>query len=64
MDVGVSMGLKNKNGSLKLFVMECGCYMKDLDITLNGGSIVSELRGARRAVRRPARQRHCRPVKI
>lgn len=38
MDVGVSMGLKNKNGSLKLFVMECGCYMKDLDITLNGGS--------------------------
>lgn len=38
MDVGVSMGLKNENGSLKLFVMECGCYMKDLDITLNGGS--------------------------
>ncbi|XBH92833.1 hypothetical protein VPH35_083880 [Triticum aestivum] len=38
MDVGVSVGLKNENGSFKLFVMECGCYMKDLDITLNGGS--------------------------
>jgi hypothetical protein len=38
MDVGVSMGMKNENGSLKLFVTECGCYMKDLDITLNGGS--------------------------
>jgi hypothetical protein len=38
MDVGVSMGMKNENGSLKLFVTECGCYMKDLDITLDGGS--------------------------
>lgn len=38
MDVGVSMGMKNEKGSLKLFVIECGCYMKDLDITLNGGS--------------------------
>ncbi|KAM0902421.1 hypothetical protein ACQ4PT_019315 [Festuca glaucescens] len=38
MDVGVSMGMKNENGSLKLFVTECGCYMKDLDITLSGGS--------------------------
>jgi hypothetical protein len=38
MDVGVSMGMKSENGSLKLFVTECGCYMKDLDITLSGGS--------------------------
>ncbi|KAM0910474.1 hypothetical protein ACQ4PT_014143 [Festuca glaucescens] len=38
MDVGVSMGMKNENGSLKLFVTECACYMKDLDITLSGGS--------------------------
>ena len=38
MEVGVSMGIKNQNGSLKLTVMECGCYMKELDITLNGGA--------------------------
>uniref|UniRef100_A0ACD5XV44 Uncharacterized protein n=1 Tax=Avena sativa TaxID=4498 RepID=A0ACD5XV44_AVESA len=38
MDIGISMGMKNENGSLKLFVTECGCYMKDLDITVNGGS--------------------------
>lgn len=38
MEVGVSMGMKNHNGSLNLSVMECGCYMKDLDITLNGGA--------------------------
>ncbi|KAJ1290150.1 hypothetical protein BS78_02G221200 [Paspalum vaginatum] len=38
MEVGVSMGMKNQNGSLKLSVMECGCYMEDLDITLNGGA--------------------------
>jgi len=38
MEVGVSMGMKNQNGSLKLSVMECGCYMKEIDITLNGGA--------------------------
>ncbi|CAN6204824.1 unnamed protein product [Urochloa humidicola] len=38
MEVGVSMGMKNQNGSLKLSVEECGCYMKELDITLNGGA--------------------------
>lgn len=38
MEVGVSIGMKNHNGSLKLSVMECGCYMKDLDITVNGGA--------------------------
>ncbi|KAF8694816.1 hypothetical protein HU200_037913 [Digitaria exilis] len=37
-EVGVSMGMKNQNGSLELSVMECGCYMEELDITLNGGS--------------------------
>ncbi|XP_052166744.1 putative BPI/LBP family protein At1g04970 [Oryza glaberrima] len=38
MDVGISMGMKNQNGSLKLFVTECGCNMKSLDISLNGGA--------------------------
>ncbi|WVZ65350.1 hypothetical protein U9M48_014730 [Paspalum notatum var. saurae] len=38
MEVGASMGMKNQNGSLKLSVMECGCYMENLDITLNGGA--------------------------
>ncbi|KAK3130375.1 hypothetical protein QOZ80_6BG0492710 [Eleusine coracana subsp. coracana] len=38
MEVGISMGMKSQNGSLKLFVTESGCYMKDLDITLNGGT--------------------------
>ncbi|XP_006661365.2 putative BPI/LBP family protein At1g04970 [Oryza brachyantha] len=38
MDVGISMGIKNQNGSLKLFVIECGCNMSSLDISLNGGA--------------------------
>ncbi|KAL5200893.1 hypothetical protein ABZP36_035247 [Zizania latifolia] len=38
MDVGISMGMKSQNGSLKLFIVECGCNMKGLDISLNGGA--------------------------
>jgi lipopolysaccharide-binding protein len=38
MEIGISMGMKSQNGSLKLFVLESGCYMEDLDITLNGGA--------------------------
>jgi len=38
MEVGVSMVMKNQNGSIKLSVTECSCYMEDLDITLNGGA--------------------------
>lgn len=38
MEVGVSMVMKNQNGSIKLSVSECTCYMEDLDITVNGGA--------------------------
>ena len=38
MEVGLTMGLKNQNGTLELTVLECGCYMKDLSITLEGGA--------------------------
>ncbi|EER99078.1 hypothetical protein BDA96_02G255100 [Sorghum bicolor] len=38
MEVGVSMVMKNQNGSIKLSVTECSCNMEDLDITLSGGA--------------------------
>ncbi|XP_043688681.1 putative BPI/LBP family protein At1g04970 isoform X2 [Telopea speciosissima] len=38
MEVGLTLGLANQQGTLKLSLMECGCYVKDIDITLNGGA--------------------------
>lgn len=38
MEVGLTLGMKNENGALKTFIAECGCYITDLDITMDGGS--------------------------
>ncbi|KAL3503564.1 hypothetical protein ACH5RR_038013 [Cinchona calisaya] len=38
MEVGLSLGLKNQQGSLKLSLLDCGCYVKDLSIHLDGGA--------------------------
>ncbi|CAI9088321.1 OLC1v1022624C1 [Oldenlandia corymbosa var. corymbosa] len=38
MEVGLTLGLKNEQGSLKLSLLECGCYVKDLSIHLDGGA--------------------------
>ncbi|CAN1167812.1 Putative BPI/LBP family protein At1g04970 [Linum perenne] len=38
MEVGLTLGLKNQNGSLKLSVMECGCNVKDIKINVKGGA--------------------------
>ncbi|KAL6909721.1 hypothetical protein ACP4OV_001380 [Aristida adscensionis] len=38
MDVGITMVVKNSNGSLALSVSQCGCYVKDLLISLDGGA--------------------------
>ncbi|XP_073010155.1 putative BPI/LBP family protein At1g04970 isoform X2 [Typha latifolia] len=38
MEIGLTMSMKNQNGTLQLTVSECGCYMKDLVITLSGGA--------------------------
>ncbi|XP_072977105.1 putative BPI/LBP family protein At1g04970 [Typha angustifolia] len=38
MEVGLTMSMKNHNGTLDLSVLECGCYMRDLIINLNGGA--------------------------
>ncbi|XP_042481396.1 putative BPI/LBP family protein At1g04970 isoform X2 [Macadamia integrifolia] len=38
MEVGLTLGLENQQGTLKLSLMDCGCYVKDIDITLNGGA--------------------------
>ena len=38
MEVGVTLALKEQEGSLKLFVMDCGCYVKDISIKLDGGA--------------------------
>ncbi|KAM0903112.1 hypothetical protein ACQ4PT_018903 [Festuca glaucescens] len=38
MEVGITMEIKNYNGSLALNVSQCGCYVKDLEIFLDGGA--------------------------
>ncbi|GFY97620.1 lipid-binding serum glycoprotein family protein [Actinidia rufa] len=38
MEVGLTLGLVNRGGSLELSLMDCGCYVKDITITLDGGA--------------------------
>ncbi|URE35551.1 BPI LBP family protein [Musa troglodytarum] len=38
MEVGLTMTMENKNGTLELSVTQCGCYMENFVITLNGGA--------------------------
>lgn len=38
MEIGLTIGMKNENGALKTFVTECGCYITDLAITMDGGA--------------------------
>ncbi|WOL12071.1 BPI/LBP family protein [Canna indica] len=38
MEVGLTMTMENKNGTLKLTVTQCGCYMENLVIKLDGGA--------------------------
>ncbi|XP_042477445.1 putative BPI/LBP family protein At1g04970 [Macadamia integrifolia] len=37
-EVGLTLGLENLQGTLELSNMECGFYMKDISITLDGGA--------------------------
>ncbi|KAI0511923.1 hypothetical protein KFK09_012557 [Dendrobium nobile] len=38
LEVGLTIRLENKNGTLALNVTDCGCYMEDIQITLDGGA--------------------------
>ncbi|KAK6918788.1 Lipid-binding serum glycoprotein, N-terminal [Dillenia turbinata] len=38
MEVGLTLGLENQGGTLKLTLFECGCYVKDIFIQLDGGA--------------------------
>ncbi|PIN10071.1 BPI/LBP/CETP family protein [Handroanthus impetiginosus] len=38
MEVGLTLSLKTTEGSLKLSLLECGCYVNDISIKLNGGA--------------------------
>ncbi|KAK9938673.1 hypothetical protein M0R45_015396 [Rubus argutus] len=38
MEVGVTLALKDQQGTLKLSVLDCGCYVKDISIKLDGGA--------------------------
>lgn len=38
LEVGLSLTLKTLQGSLKLSLLECGCYVNDISIKLNGGA--------------------------
>uniref|UniRef100_A0A7N0TB78 Lipid-binding serum glycoprotein C-terminal domain-containing protein n=1 Tax=Kalanchoe fedtschenkoi TaxID=63787 RepID=A0A7N0TB78_KALFE len=37
-DVGLTLGLENKDGSLKLSLLDSGCYVKDISIKVDGGA--------------------------
>ncbi|KAE8676325.1 putative BPI/LBP family protein [Hibiscus syriacus] len=38
MEVGLTLGLENHEGTLKLSLMESGCYVKEITIKLDGGA--------------------------
>ncbi|KAJ4848468.1 hypothetical protein Tsubulata_032227 [Turnera subulata] len=38
MEMGLTLGLENQAGTLKLSLMDCGCYVKDISINLDGGA--------------------------
>lgn len=38
MEIGLTLGLENQQGSLKLSIQDCGCYVKFIFIKLNGGA--------------------------
>ncbi|KAJ8749324.1 hypothetical protein K2173_018808 [Erythroxylum novogranatense] len=38
MELGLTVGLQNQEGSLKLSLMDCGCYVRDIFINLEGGT--------------------------
>ncbi|KAK9285155.1 hypothetical protein L1049_024341 [Liquidambar formosana] len=38
MEVGLTSGLENREGTLKLSLMDCGCYVRDISIKLDGGA--------------------------
>ncbi|XP_022758974.1 putative BPI/LBP family protein At1g04970 [Durio zibethinus] len=38
MEVGLTLGLENHEGTLKLSLMDSGCYVKEITITLDGGA--------------------------
>ncbi|OWM85855.1 hypothetical protein CDL15_Pgr012105 [Punica granatum] len=38
MEVGLSLTLMDKSGTLKLSLLDCGCYVKAISIKLDGGS--------------------------
>lgn len=38
MEVGLTLGLEDQEGTLKMSVMECGCNVKNMTINLDGGA--------------------------
>ncbi|KAL9661388.1 hypothetical protein QQ045_026212 [Rhodiola kirilowii] len=38
MDVGLTLGLKNRDGCLTLSLLDSGCYVKDISIKVDGGA--------------------------
>ncbi|ERN01662.1 putative BPI/LBP family protein At1g04970 [Amborella trichopoda] len=38
LEVGLTLKIVNHGGSLNLIIMECGCSLKDISITLDGGA--------------------------
>ena len=38
MEVGLTLGLENQEGFLKLVLKDCGCHVNDISINLDGGA--------------------------
>lgn len=37
-EVGLTLGLEIQEGTLKLSLKDCGCYVKEISIKLDGGA--------------------------
>lgn len=38
MEIGLTVGLKNEDGTLRISPEDCGCYVSSISIKLDGGA--------------------------
>ena len=38
MEIGLTVELKNQQGTLKMSLLDCGCHVKDISIKMDGGA--------------------------
>ena len=38
MEIGLTVELKNQQGTLRMSLLDCGCHVKDVSIKMDGGA--------------------------